>query len=287
MSKTASRVEGYWIEQIGLMRELPAAVTANEPESIHDLRAAGRRLKATIRVYRPLLRPQLAEALLAELDWYNSELGRARDAEVIHEHMAELFADRADAKPLLDELAGEQESLRQEAITILGGDRAAALVDLAGVMVAQPWRRSKARKGKGPTREQIMRRVGWAEQRVGQAWQEVDAHPEGRWAGLHLLRRRAKAARYAYESVAAARSGAAATARYYAELADLLGMVQDAVIVERVLAGRPGELTEYALDEQRRRSQAAEKRVADARKSATASTADSGRLATAPAQPPV
>ena len=71
------------------------------------------------------------------------------------------------------------------------------------------------------------------------------------------------------------------------ELADLLGMVQDAVIVERVLAGRPGELTEYALDEQRRRSQAAEKRVADARKSATASTADSGRLATAPAQPPV
>lgn len=49
MSKTASRVEGYWIEQIGLMRELPAAVTANEPESIHDLRAAGRRLKATIR----------------------------------------------------------------------------------------------------------------------------------------------------------------------------------------------------------------------------------------------
>ncbi|MCI1749725.1 MAG: CHAD domain-containing protein, partial [Acidipropionibacterium sp.] len=64
MSKAASSVERYWAGQVDLMRSLPGAVRRREPDSIHDLRAAGRRLRATIRIYRPLLPQKQAARLL-------------------------------------------------------------------------------------------------------------------------------------------------------------------------------------------------------------------------------
>ena len=89
MAKTAAAVQQYWADQLELMRTLPAEVHSRQPESIHDLRAASRRLKATVRLYQPLLRPRLANNLIELLDWYNAQLGQARDAEVIAEEVAE------------------------------------------------------------------------------------------------------------------------------------------------------------------------------------------------------
>ena len=60
MAKTAAAVQ-YWADQLELMRTLPAEVhSRGQPESIHDLRVASRRLKATVRLYQPLLSPRLA-----------------------------------------------------------------------------------------------------------------------------------------------------------------------------------------------------------------------------------
>ena len=44
MAKTAAAVQQYWADQLELMRTLPAEVHSRQPESIHDLRVASRRL---------------------------------------------------------------------------------------------------------------------------------------------------------------------------------------------------------------------------------------------------
>ena len=98
MAKTAAAVQQYWADQLELMRTLPAEVHSRQPESIHDLRAASRRLKATGRLYQPLLRPRLANNLIELLDWYNAQLGQARDAEVIAEE-ADLLDERPEPVP--------------------------------------------------------------------------------------------------------------------------------------------------------------------------------------------
>lgn len=261
MSRAAHNVERYWAEQLDLMRGLPPAVRAREPESVHDLRAAGRRLKATVRVFQPLVRHTLAERLLIELDWYNAVLGRARDAEVVHDHLAELLADRLDARPLLDELATEQERLAKKADAMLATDRADQLDDLVEELTFRPWRHSVRRGGKGPSRRQLHRRVRWAERRVALAWRGIGDHEAGRREQQHRLRRRAKSARYAVEATASSTQHGGELAQRYAHVADLLGVVQDAVIVERVLAGRPDDLAVIAFTEQRRRSQQAQGQV--------------------------
>lgn len=261
MSRAAHNVQGYWGEQLDLIQRLPAAVETREPESVHDLRAAGRRLKATIRAFRPLLRPNLARRLLIELDWFNSELGKARDAEVVREHLAELLSGHPEAQPLLDELAAQQELSRLEAVEMLGSERVAYLLGQIEDLVVRPWQRATRRKGKGPTRRQILNRADWTEQRVAKAWPESDDQVATNSVGLHVVRRRAKAARYAFESIGDAYSRAGDKVKYYSGLSELLGIVQDSVVVERVLAAHPGEPARIALEEQRRRSAVAEEQV--------------------------
>lgn len=271
MSRTARSVQDYWRKQVDLMLRLPAALEAAEPEAVHDLRAASRRLKATLRVFRPLLRPRLSARVLVELDWFNSELGRARDAEVVHEHLTELLSGHPDARALLDDLAARRDQLRSEAIEMLGSDRAAQLIVLLERLVRRPWRSSVDRQSKGPGQNRIMKRVDWAQRRVSDAWQLSDDQLDADHAGLHLVRRRAKAARYGFESIEDACPAAEEQAEYYAELSELLGIVQDAVVVEQVVATYPGELAQIALAEQRRRSAKASEQARDFRKSAASS----------------
>lgn len=261
MSQAARSVQDYWDSQLALLRELPRALEADEPDSLHDLRAAGRRSKATLRAFRPLLRRKLIGQVIPELDWFNSELGEPRDAEVIHEELAELFAGHPQAQPVLDDWAGRRDALRARAMEMVAGDRAALLMEKLDSLVTQPWRRSVRRSGKGPGTKQILVRADWAERRVGKAWRQVDDDPGGHTAGLHRVRRRAKAARYVYESVADCDSAATEKVDRYAQLSQLLGVVQDAVIVERALTPYPAELVEIALDQLHRKAAQAEEQV--------------------------
>lgn len=263
MSRVAHSVQEYWRKQRGLMLALPAEVETGETDAVHDLRAAGRRLKATIRVYRPLLRPKLSEWLLAELDWFNAELGKARDAEVIHEQLTELLSGYPEAQPLLDTLAARQEHLRLDAVEMLDDDRVAGLVSALEGFVHRPWRRTLDTKQEDTARQQILGRIDWARGRVLKAWRDADADSDADRAGLHLLRRRAKATRYAFESVSNGYPQAVRQVRFYAELSELLGVVQDAAMVEDALTAYPGELAQIAIAEQYRRATKAESSARD------------------------
>lgn len=241
MSKSAAAVQQYWADQLALMRTLPAEVHSRQPDSIHDLRAAGRRLKASVRLYRPLVRPKLAEQVLTELDWYNSQLGQARDAEVIAEEVASLLGNRPGTRAVIAALDAERRRTAHIADRMLLSDRAAGVLELVAEVVADPWR-STGKTGAPPPRSEVFDRVRWAEKRVAREWRDGPRDREETLEWAHRLRRRAKAARYAAESVEGAMPGARKKAGQYARVATLLGIVQDTVVIKRALMVWPTAL---------------------------------------------
>lgn len=236
MPNTAASVQQYWADQLELMATLPAQVRARQPESIHDLRAAGRRLKSTIRTYRPLIRRRLARELLASLDWYNAVLGDARDAEVIDLELAELLGERPGAREIIAALDAERGRTAHIADNMLTSARADEVLALVQELVDDPWRRTGRKRDKRSARGSIQRRVRWAERRVAREWRRGPQRGEGTDAWLHRLRRRSKSARYAFESVASVSPEAKSVADAHARVATLLGIVQDTVVIERALA---------------------------------------------------
>ena len=70
-------------------------------EGVHDARVAGRRVRAALASFGPLLHAEVAEAVREDLRWLGRVLGEARDPHVAQERLRELLA----AEPA-DELAG-------------------------------------------------------------------------------------------------------------------------------------------------------------------------------------
>lgn len=263
MSKAAASVEKYWAGQVDLMRSLPGAVRRREPDSIHDLRAAGRRLRATIRIYRPLLPQKQAARLLDGLRWYNGVLGEARDAEVAAQHVGKLLevvsggSSLPGSDELIARLAEHQERTAAAADEMLSSGRSEALVEELSRFVAAPWRAPMARGGRGPRRSQIVKRVAWAERRASTVWEQFDGASlasEALAPTRHRLRRRIKAARYGYESLGGTVKDASERAERHALAADVLGEMQDAVVLEEVLSGDSSPAAQAVLSEQRNRS---------------------------------
>ena len=238
MAKTAAAVQQYWADQLELMRTLPAEVHSRQPESIHDLRVASRRLKATVRLYQPLLRPRLASNLIELLDWYNAQLGQARDAEVIAQEVADLLGERPGARAVIAALEAEARRTAHIADRMLGSERASQVLQVVAELVDDPWRAS----GGAPADDRVLGRVRWAEKRIARQWRDGPTGGEGPLEWAHQLRRRAKAARYAAESVEGAIPESKKKAAGYARVATLLGIVQDTVVIKRALMVWPTAL---------------------------------------------
>ena len=99
-------------------------VRRDQPDSVHQMRVAARRLRSMLRTFGTLFEPTSAEALRVELAWMASELGLIRDTEVMLKRLIN------DAKTL-----DPNSKLIKEAITPwledrLSGARSSALAAL-------------------------------------------------------------------------------------------------------------------------------------------------------------
>ena len=65
----------------------PGTRLGRDPEELHDMRVATRRLRAFLRAGRPLLDVDWAEALRLELRWLGGVLGPVRDLDVLVDHL--------------------------------------------------------------------------------------------------------------------------------------------------------------------------------------------------------
>ncbi|MGW6918315.1 CHAD domain-containing protein [Kitasatospora sp. NPDC054939] len=231
--------------QAGVLAGLDDAVRADEPDAVHRMRVACRRLRSALRTYRRLLAGDPGERLVEELRWLGRALGRARDTEVLTERLVA----RARALPPAcapQRVAAELEAwgreeyrrARPEVVAALDHPRRAALADGLAALLADPPLRKRARRDAVPELARIAARE---QRRVGQRVRAALAAPDGpeRDAALHEARKAAKRARYAGETAqpAAGRAAERYTERMVA-VQDRLGEHQDAVVAAGVLHAR-------------------------------------------------
>ncbi len=214
-------------------RARPAA-QGGDPEGVHRLRTASRRLRSDLRTFRDLLDDNWARPLEDDLKWLAGLLGVVRDLDVLKDRLRRSAGEAPGALgPLflaLDERHAEASRALRDA---LGSDRhrdlLRRLADAAGAPVLQP-------EAAGPCRSALppLAASAWkAARRRGRALDPHDPDED-----FHEARKRAKRARYAAETVADALDpGPAEDARRFARLAnevqDVLGEHQDAVVAAR------------------------------------------------------
>lgn len=208
-------------------------VRRGEPDAVHQARVCCRRLRSDLRTFGPLLDPEWAAPIDAELRWLAAALGGPRDAEVLRTRLR----STASTDPLapvdetvlarIDAILGDRQRTALKSLdAALTSDRYPALLDLLIETVRTP-----------ETVELASQRAVWVlPAMVEVVWDKLASKagklrlddPDDTW---HAARIRAKRARYASEAVAPV-IGLDATrlAKGCAEVQEVLGEHQDAAI---------------------------------------------------------
>jgi len=244
---------------LALMRVQCEALAAHErgarrgrdPEELHQMRTAVRRLRAILRAVPAVVGPDAAP-LRRELRWLGTVLGAVRDVDVLRDYLraARPMLDRAEAAAARRVLARLQNARTRA--------RAAALAALASPRYARLRRRLDAtlgRRGPGDGDVSLTRVARRMFKKLREAVRALPARPSD--AQLHAVRIRVKRARYAAEL---ARATVGRPARRFirsaARLQDILGEHQDAAVAEaqlRALLTKDGSGRDRLLARQRRR----------------------------------
>jgi CHAD domain-containing protein len=246
-------VADYLLEQRETLVAAVPAARAGDADAVHDMRVAVRRLRATLRTFRPLLDARVdgrsassraeadgrTESVRAELRWLGGLLGPVRDVDVLSARLAVLVAEEPPelvlgpvAARLDQRFAAAAAKARVDLDQGLDSDRYADLINSLGVVIAEAARPMKPRRLRACARRAVRR----ADRLLAAAVHALEVRDEGAATRLHEARRAFKRARYAVEVLAS--SGPARAGQLVARLKalqDLLGEAQDAVTAEREL----------------------------------------------------
>ena len=209
----------------------PGTRIGDDPEDLHDLRVAVRRLRAILKVAAPPLDRDWARELRRELGWLGDVLGPVRDLDVMLGHLrrAELGEEeRAAFAPIQQRLERERTARRRSLLAALKSARYRALLDRLEEAARRPATRSAR-----PSPDAVAA-TAFAELR--RAMRKLDRAPSDE--ALHRVRIKAKRARYAAELAAPARGKKVASFIVAAKtFQDVTGEHQDAVVTaERLRA---------------------------------------------------
>lgn len=205
--KPVARVlHAYLLAQVEQVLAADRAVRRREPEGIHDLRVALRRLRTVLATFRQLVDREVTDPLRDELRWVSLTLGSARDAEVVRERLHDLLDDEVpnaaleSARSVLAAAGRAAASeARQVADETLRSERYLAAIDALQRLVADPpWTKQSEQKSVKVLPRMIAGDVERMRKRVRLVDQAGD--PEERTARLHEVRKAAKRLRYACEA---------------------------------------------------------------------------------------
>ena len=220
-----------------IIRQHPGVCVGDDPEALHQLRVAARRLRSDLRTFAPLLDRHLTNWLRDELKWLGTALGRGRDADVLAERLRSQVSrlPARDAKSvdlLLQRLAETGQDAFEHILATLDEERYVALLDaLVDVATAPkfgPEPSGLADRAARPIFIDIVRKP-W--RRLERA---VDAlSPEAPDTAYHAVRIRAKRVRYAVEAVTPLYGKEASRfAKAIADVQSVLGKNQDTTVAE-------------------------------------------------------
>ena len=212
----------------------PIARIGTDPEGVHQARVATRRLRCDLRTFAPLLDPAWVVSLRTELRWLGTELGFAREAEVLLGHLrdrARALApdDERAVRALLESAFEDREAAQARVLAVLRSARYLDLVDRLVQAAMAPRFREEAVTARTRDLTRLARKP-W--KRLRRDYTALGPHPSDH--ALHALRIRAKRARYAVEAGADAAGGTRPhqLAAALTDLQDVLGDHQDAVVAQ-------------------------------------------------------
>jgi CHAD domain-containing protein len=207
-------------------------------DSVHKARVATRRLRSALRTYRDLFDRAVTDPVRDELRWLGQTLGEARDREVmrdrllavIREHPPELVIGPVAAR-LETELGGGYREHHRAAIDEMSSPRYFALLDALEKLYVDPPYTPIASDPASDVLPGLARKTWRRVRRLAET-----AEATGQDSDLHEVRKAAKQARYAGESLT---SVYGADAKAYAaameQVQEVLGEHQDAVVTREAL----------------------------------------------------
>ncbi len=226
---------------VGVLLGREEAVAVDAPDAVHKARVASRRLRSILQVFGDLFEADAVRTLRDELQWYATELGHARDAEVQKARLLE----RLDALPpesvlgpVRTRMEGELETTHQQALAgvraCLADDRYTALMVSLSHWLTDP---PLVRVADAPVAERAVPLVDRAIRRVRRAHATAEASAgTERLAALHEVRKKSKVVRYACEALTAVYGEAAASsARDWEAVTEVFGEMNDAVVARQRL----------------------------------------------------
>ena len=216
-------------EQIDALRDAePGVRLGRDPEEIHKMRTAVRRLRAVLGAVRDMFEPRWVAHLRKELEWLGETLGARRDLDVLYEHLqaevAPLRAGRLAAREMLERLDRQRVRAGERARDAVEGPRYARLLERLREGAAHP-----------PVVDSDVSLPGVAARAFRKLRKAVADLPEKPAdAELHRVRIRVKRARYAAE-LAEPMAGKPAQRfiKRAKKLQDALGEHQDAAVAEQ------------------------------------------------------
>ncbi len=207
------------------------ARAGRDPEHLHRMRVAVRQLRAILRASRALFDPRDVERLRSELDWLGARLGLVRDLDVLHAYLRPRLAaregpERRAGQRVLRRLTADRARARAGLQEALDGPRYPRILEQLDAFLARP---------PAAATDVSLPDVAASEwKRLRKAVQKLPGRPSV--DELHAVRIKVKRARYAAEL---ARAAAGARGRRFIDqakkLQDILGDVQDAVVIEQYL----------------------------------------------------
>jgi CHAD domain-containing protein len=245
-SRAADVIGAYRRSQAEVLKTVDSRVRRAEPDSVHQMRVASRRLRSALGSFGLVVsRPQSGH-LAAELRWLSGVLGEARDAEVQAERLEE-HVRQTEAEELLGPVSAniQAHNARAAAASVkavsaaLRSARYYALLDELDQLIAGLPPGPAADE---PARQALPAAVSRSYRKTRRRMRRALEAPAGpaRELALHQARKAAKQARYAAEAVAPVLGrDAARLGKRMKKLQTVLGDHQDTV-VGRQLARRLG-----------------------------------------------
>jgi CHAD domain-containing protein len=247
-------VRAYLSSQVQALLSLDPKVRRAEPDSVHQMRVATRRLRSALRSFGTVVSRADTEQLAAELQWLGGVLGDARDAEVQAARL-DKHVQQTDTEQLLGPVQAriQAHAAKTKAKTVaavsaaLTSARYDALLDSLDQLIANIPAGDEANSPAGRALPAATLRSYRKTRRRMRAALRAPAGREQE-AAFHQARKGAKQTRYAAEAVTPALGAKAdRLARRMKKLQSVLGDHQDTV-VGRQISRKLGVAAEQASE---------------------------------------
>jgi len=204
-----------------------------DPEELHDMRVAVRRLRAAIRLFRPVLKPGWKK-VRDELAWFAEELGRVRDLDVligrIEGWLPKLGKSADSTLTLLEELRAIRKERRIQLLAALDSTRFEELIKSFRSNLPEV----RTGEAQGAVQVKVPALIGRRARRFFDRARELTAESTG--PDRHQVRILAKRFRYAVDfSIPVYGLRAERVSSTLGELQDILGAHQDAFVAKSFL----------------------------------------------------